>query len=370
MKRIAAGLFMLVIFLYNGSALAAGARSSILIDADTGRVLYESNAHEALPMASTTKVMTALLALEKGNLTDKVTASKNAFGVPGTSIYLSQGETLTLEQMLYGLMLASGNDAAVAVAEHIGGTVEEFCRMMTARAEELGCENTVFLTPHGLPNAAHHTTAYDLALITREALKNPTFATIVSTQRATIPWEGHSYDRVLSNKNKLLSTYPGALGVKTGYTKAAGRCLVFAAQRDGLTVIGVVLNCPDWFTEAAALMDKGFANWQKVTLLSKDEAIRSIPIVSGVAESVTVRALTDVAAPVLMDSWPDLVIDLPEYISAGVKKGDIVGSVSLTDNGQVLCTVPVYAETDVPARSFRHELARILEQWLSSAVPE
>ena len=192
------------------------ARAAVLIDRGTGMVLLCHNENEPLPMASTTKVMTALLALEKGNLDDVVTVGRNAYGVPGTSIYLNLGERITLRDLLYGLLLASGNDAAVAIAEHIGGSVEAFCAMMTERAAELGCENTVFVNPNGLPAEGHHTTAYDLALIAREAMKNETFREIVSTQRASIPWEGRSYDRVLNNKNRLLSDYEGATGIKTG----------------------------------------------------------------------------------------------------------------------------------------------------------
>ena len=363
MKRICAVLFFAAVFLYNGIARAEGARSCILVEERTGRVLEENNAHEALPMASTTKIMTALLALEKGQLSDVVTAGKNAFGVPGTSIYLSQGEQLTLEEMLYGLMLASGNDAAVAIAEHIGGSAGDFCAMMTARAAELGCENTVFATPHGLPAAGHHTTAWDLALITREAMKNPTFRQIVSTQRAAIPWAGHDYDRVLNNKNKLLSTYPGALGVKTGYTKAAGRCLVFAAERDGMRLIGVVLNCPNWFDEAAALLDRGFDDWQMVTVLGAGETVREVPVENGVKDTVRVAARADVAAPVRVDAWPDLILDLPDRLPAGVRQGQEVGSASLIDQGETLVTVPLYAVETVPERSFRHRLERILDAW-------
>lgn len=371
MKRIIAGLFFAAILLYNGSAAAeAAARSAILIEMETGRVLYQQNAHEPLPMASTTKVMTALMALENGDLNDQVTTGRNAFGVPGTSIYLSLGEQLTLEQMLYGLMLASGNDAAVAIAEHIGGTVEEFCRMMTARAREIGCENTQFTTPHGLPAEGHYTTAWDLALIARTAMQNPLFRQIVSTQRVSLPWAGHDYDRVLTNKNKLLSTYPGALGIKTGYTKAAGRCLVFAAEREGLTLIGVVLNCPDWFNQATALLDQGFAEWQMVTILSRGEAVRDVPVTGGDAPSVRVIASADVAAPVRLDAWPDLIIDLPASLPAGVKKGQQVGRASLVDEGQVVINVPLVAADDVAESTFRSHLRRLLDAWpISAPVP-
>ena len=231
------------------------------------------------------------------------------------------------------------------------------------RAEEIGCENTIFSTPHGLPAQNHHTTAWDLALITREALKNPVFREIVSTQRATLPWAGHEYDRVLTNKNKLLSAYPGAIGVKTGYTKAAGRCLVFAAERDGLCLIGVVLNCPDWFNEASALLDRGFENWQMVTMMEKDEIIRQIPVEDGVRESVQIRAAADIAAPVGIHSWPDLILDLPESLPAGVEKGDVVGTASLKDGGEIIAVIPLYAGESVPESTFRDDLARLLVAW-------
>ena len=359
----AACVLFSLLFFSPVAAQAEGARASILIEAKTGRVLYESNAHEALPMASTTKVMTALLALERGNLDDMVTAGPNAFGVPGTSIYLSLGERLTLRDMLYGLMLASGNDAAVAIAEHIGGTVPDFCRMMTERAEEIGCENTVFTTPHGLPADGHHTTAWDLALITREALKNADFRQIVSTQRASIPWAGHEYNRVLNNKNKLLSAYAGAIGVKTGYTKAAGRCLVFAAERNGLELIGVVLNCPDWFDEAAAILDRGFENWQMAQVLSAGESVREIPVTGGVQASVRAVAQSDAAAPVAWDAWPDLFIDLPERLAAPVKAGQVIGAARMVDQGETLLTVPLLSAENVPERSFRYGGERILALW-------
>ncbi|MBO4925709.1 MAG: D-alanyl-D-alanine carboxypeptidase [Clostridia bacterium] len=363
MKRILAGLFFCALLLYNGCARGESARSAVLIEADTGRVLYEHNAHEALPMASTTKIMTALLALENGDLQDAVTAGPDAFGVPGTSIYLAQGETLSLGDMLLGLMLASGNDAAAAIAGHIGGTQEEFCRMMTARAAEIGCENTVFLTPHGLPAEGHHTTAWDLALIAREAMRLPAFREIVSTRRAEIPWAGHDYPRVLTNKNRLLSSYPGAVGVKTGYTKAAGRCLVFAAERDGLRLIGAVLNCPDWFDAAERILDEGFQHWQMVTLYSAGETVRRLPVRGGTAPYVRAVAAGDVAAPVSVNAWPDLEIDLPDALDAGVRKGDVIGAASLWDGGEAVVTVPLVAGETVEENTFRSRLRRILALW-------
>ena len=365
MKRLLTGLFFAALLLYNGGAAAESARSAILIEADSGRVLYEKNAHEALPMASTTKIMTALVALENGSLDDVVTASRNAFGVPGTSIYLAEGEQLTLEEMLYGLMLQSGNDAAVAIAEHIGGSVEAFCRMMTARAEEIGCENTLFSTPHGLPADNHHTTAWDLALIAREALRNDAFRQIVTTQRASIPWAGHEYDRVLNNKNKLLSEYPGALGVKTGYTKAAGRCLVFAAERDGMRLIGAVMNDPNWFQDAEERLDGGFEGWRQVTLYSPGEPVRSLPVPGG--GSVTVKALGKLAAPVRRESVPELRVELPDALTAEVSKGDIVGTASLWEDGEQTASIPLYAGGDAGS-AFRRGIGRIFSVWPQTAA--
>ncbi|HWR19998.1 MAG TPA: D-alanyl-D-alanine carboxypeptidase family protein, partial [Clostridia bacterium] len=220
-----------------------GAVSAILLEAGTGKVLYEKNAYIKLPMASTTKVMTAILALECCALSDTVTVTEDAYGTEGSSIYLELEEKMSVEDLLYGLMLNSGNDAAVALAVHIGGSLEGFANLMNAKAREIGANNTNFVTPHGLPNGDHYTTAYDLALISAYALKNEDFCTIVGTtyHRTTTG----NFQRTFKNKNKLLWQYEGGNGIKTGYTKAAGKCLSFAAQREGMQLIGVVLNCPD-----------------------------------------------------------------------------------------------------------------------------
>lgn len=335
--------------------VGTSASACVIIDEASGRVLLQHNAETPLPMASTTKVMTALLALERGSLSDRVTCSRNAFGVPGTSIYLSEGETLTLEEMLYGLMLASGNDAATAIAEHIGGTVDDFCRMMTARAAELGCKSTVFLTPHGLPREGHYTTAHDLALIAREAMTHETFREIVTTQRAKIPWEGRDYSRVLNNKNRLLSTYEGATGIKTGYTKKAGRCLVFGAEREGMRVIGVVLNCGDWFDEAARLMDMAFARYEAITLMDEGETIRQIPVTTSESEAVSAVLAGNLTGVIARGTLPTVEIDLPESLDAPVSKGDPLGEVRMVAGGQTVASAPLVAgETalrdDFPAR--------------------
>ena len=270
----------------------------------------------------------------------------------------STGHFLSALALVY-----SANDAALLIAENIGGSVENFVKMMNEEARSLGATNSNFVNPNGLPDENHYTTAYDLALITREAMRNPIFREIVSTQRATIPWTGHDYDRVLNNKNRLLSSYPGATGVKTGYTKAAGRCLVFSAERENMALIGVVLNCPDWFDQAEALLDRGFQNWQMVTLLHQNEAIGQLPVERGQKEFITIRASRDIAAPMETDTWPDLVIDLPASLPAGVEKGQIVGSAHLMDGGKIICTIPLYADEASPEQTFRFQLERILSCW-------
>ncbi len=363
-----------VLTLLGGGARAeeeveTGARAAVLIERNTGMVLLRHNENEPLPMASTTKVTTALLALEKGNLDDVVTVGRNAYGVPGTSIYLNLGEHITLRDLLYGLLLASGNDAAVAIAEHIAGSVEAFCAMMTERAAELGCENTVFVNPNGLPAEGHHTTAYDLALIAREAMKHETFREIVSTRRASIPWEGRSYDRILNNKNRLLTDYEGATGIKTGYTRAAGRCLVFGARRDGLEVIGVVLNCGDWFNEAARLMDLGFERYEGFTALSEGETVRVLPVTDGRQDAVYICAGADLTAAVPKGEIPAVEYDLPDSLPAGMQMGDAVGEARIMLSGRTLASVPLVLTESLTPRDYAFELERVIRCWPLQSGP-
>ena len=344
--------------------VGTSAKACIIIDEISGRVLLSHNAEAALPMASTTKVMTALLTLELGNLDAPVTCSRNAFGVPGTSIYLAEGETLTLRQMLYGLMLASGNDAATAIAEHIGGTVEDFCRMMTTRAAELGCKNTMFLTPHGLPCEGHYTTAHDLALIAREAMTHPEFREIVGITRATIPWEGRSYDRVLNNKNKLLTTYEGATGIKTGYTKKAGRCLVFGAEREGMRIIGVVLNCWDWFNESARLMDIAFERYEAMTMMTAGESAATIEVVNSNGCTVDAVLSVDLTGVVAKGSIPQVEINLPDSLDAPIQAGQVIGTVRMLAGGVVVAEVPLVAESDIAQDDFPARWHMYWQNWL------
>ena len=273
LKRCAAAILVLLcmgLAVRADADISIEARAAILIDRESGRVLYEKNADERYPVASTTKIMTALIAVEQCAMDEIVTAGPNASGVEGTSIYLGVGEQLPMLDMLKGLMLRSGNDAAVAIAEHIAGDVKQFAALMNARAEMLGA-NAYFVTPNGLDQGGNGASARAMALIAREAMGNETFRELVSTQEAIIPWVGNEYSRVLRNKNRLLSEYEGATGIKTGFTSAAGRCLVFSAERDGMELIGVVLSCPGWFDEAERLLDWGFDNFSMKTAAQAGE---------------------------------------------------------------------------------------------------
>ena len=314
-------------------------------------------------IASTTKIMTALVAIRKGDPSDMVTVSREAAYTEGSSMYLKVGEKLTLEELLYGLLLSSGNDAAVAIAEHIAGNVGAFCRLMTQRAAELGCTDTVFLTPHGLPKEGHYTTAHDLALIAREAMRHDLFREIVSTRRASIPWEGRSYQRILNNKNRLLTSYEGATGIKTGYTKAAGRCLVFGAKRDGMEVIGVVLRCGEWFDEAERLMNRGFEHYEMFTAFGAGETVRVVPVNEGTQETVCILCSENLRAVVPKGTIPLMLLDLPEQISAGMNAGETIGEARLEMNGQIIAAAPLVLGETLARRDYSFELQRLMRNW-------
>lgn len=250
------------------------ARAAALIDVESGRILYSKNGDTPMLIASLTKIMTAIVAIEQGNLADMVKVSRRAYGKEGSSLYLRLGEEMTLENMLYGLMLRSGNDAAVAIAEHIGGTEEGFVFLMNRKAEELGLHNTQFRNPHGLDADGHFSTANDLAKLTAYALKHPVFREIVRTETKTAPNPNEPWDYRWRNKNKMLRLYEGADGVKTGYTRAAGRSLVSSATRNGQQLAAVTINAPNDWADHARLLDYGFQHFPLMTVLEKGEEVR------------------------------------------------------------------------------------------------
>lgn len=255
----------------NSKNMNVSARAAIAIDKDTGLVLYEKNAYEVIPMASTTKIMTALVAIRHGNLDKKIEISKRAAAIRGSTVKYRVGEEITLRELLYGLMFKSGNDAALAIAEGVGGSVEEFIKLMNEEAVNIGLSNTHFETPHGLDKPTHYTNAYDLALLTAEAKKNKTFDEIVKSK--SISKGQHKFTRDYNNINKLLYSNPQCTGVKTGYTGQAGKCLVSSFKLNNKEIIVVTLNCIERWKESNRIYDYVKNNYTYDKIKSKNEKV-------------------------------------------------------------------------------------------------
>ena len=282
----AAALLAAVLFL-PGKAMALSAEKAILLDAVTGRVIFEKNADQQSLIASTTKIMTALVVCEQCNVLDRMRIPKEAVGIEGSSMYLQEGEILTLQELLYGLMLRSGNDAAVALAIYCGGTVEGFAELMNDKARILGMKNSHFVNPNGLDAPGHYATAADLAVLAAYAMENPIFRQTVSTKSVTIG------QRVLTNHNKLLWRIEGADGVKTGYTKAAGRILVSSATRQGRRLIAVTINAPDDWNDHGVLLEEGFSRYGVKRVVSAGDPVGTVEIAGGQAGYVEILAAED-----------------------------------------------------------------------------
>lgn len=272
------------------------AQSAALIDVKSGRILYSKGGDKSLPIASLTKIMTAIVAVEEGKLTDQVRVSKNAFGKEGSSIYLKLGETISLSDLLYGLMLRSGNDAATAIAEHVGGSLEGFVYLMNRKAEEIGMTNSHFTNPHGLDDKEHYASANDMAKLTAYALKNPVFQEIVKTRSKKVTREDQPWDSVWTNKNKMLVLYPGSDGVKTGFTKIARRCLVSSATRDNQQLVAVTLNDGNDWADHARMLDYGFAHYPLRQVVEKGQRLEN----GVVAQETFVYPATDAEAAQFM----------------------------------------------------------------------
>ncbi|WP_419873788.1 D-alanyl-D-alanine carboxypeptidase family protein [Candidatus Pristimantibacillus sp. PTI5] len=261
--------------------LHTNARASALIDVESGRLLFSSNGDTSMRIASLTKIMTAIVAIDNGKLTDMVKTSKRAVGKEGSSIYLQLGEKMSLLNMLYGLMLRSGNDAATAIAEHVGGSEEGFVHLMNEKAAFLGLTHTQFKNPHGLDEEGHYSSANDLAKLTAYALKNEVFAEIVSTRVKKVPNPHEKWEYSYTNKNKMLSMYEGADGVKTGYTKKSLRCLVSSATREGQQLAAVTINDGDDWADHRKMLDWGFGNYPLKEIAAKGQQISGYPYTVG-----------------------------------------------------------------------------------------
>ncbi len=302
------------------------AKAAVLIDADSGQVLYAKNETARLPMASTTKIMTALCAVELADASTVIEVDPAAVGIEGSSVYLYERERLTLAQLLYALLLESANDAATAIAIGLCGSVEAFAEQMNAKARALGLINTHFENPHGLDGETHYTTAHELALIAREALRHPLLQTIFATRKITIPLNGTEGVRLLQNHNKMLRYYEGAIGVKTGFTKKSGRCLVSAAERDGLTLIAVTLCAPDDWNDHERMLDAGFEALERVTLCARGGFETLVPVTGGREGYVIVQNASAVSVTLPRKRGAMLcTVELPRFLYADVAADESIG---------------------------------------------
>lgn len=338
-----------------GEAVPPGvsAYSAVLISADDGALLFEKNAHERLAMASTTKIMTALLALEEAQREGDpiVDITEEMVRVEGSSMGLQAGNRLTLTALAEGMLLASGNDAANACALFLAGSQEEFAALMNGRAREIGMEDTSFVTPSGLDDDMHFSTAYDMALLAREALRNEAFADIVGSFTRQVEFLEPAGKVSYTNHNKLLQMYEGCVGVKTGFTKKAGRCLVSAAEREGVVLIAVTLNAPDDWNDHMALLDYGFSTLQAVGFDGSRVQGR-VPLAGGVGGSVAVQGAGGGAAsfPAADAAKIERQVLLPRFLYAPVRAGEEVGRVRYVIGDEEVYSVPIVAAEDAAAQ--------------------
>ena len=316
-------------------AEAVSARRAYVLDAVSGRELFVRNPDERSLIASTTKIMTALIVCEQCNVLDRMRIPKEAVGIEGSSMYLKEGEVLTLQELLYGLMLSSGNDAAVALAIYCGGTVEGFAELMNDKARNLGLTGTHFENPNGLDSPGHYSTARDLAKLAAYAMKNPIFYKTVSAKSVRIG------ERCLTNHNKLLWKLEGADGVKTGFTKAAGRILVSSATRQGRRIIGVTIDAPDDWNDHCRLLNEGFARYQDRQIVQAGQRVSVLEVLGGDARRIEVLAAEDFSYALAAEECPQLVLPGPGFVYAPAVEGAEAGFAYVLINGTVIGKVPV-----------------------------
>ena len=343
MKRLlcmAAALFLAAAILFAQPVQAVSAEKWILVDGTTGRVLSQNNADSKSLIASTTKIMTALIVCEQCNVLDRMRIPKEAVGIEGSSMYLKEGEVLTIQDLLYGLMLSSGNDAAVALAIYCGGTVEGFAGLMNDKAHALGMKDSHFVNPNGLDAPGHYSTARDLSVLAAYAMANPIFRQTVSTKTVRIG------DRTLQNHNKLLWRVVGADGVKTGYTQAAGRILVSSAMRQGRRLIAVTINDRNDWADHEALYDQGFSGFSIEQIISRGDVLGWVEVAGSSAEKTALIADEDFSYALAKGETPETVITGPGFVYASVEKGADAGFARITLGDRCIGSVRVvYGDT-------------------------
>lgn len=348
----------------NPELLEISASSAILIEPFSGRILYEKNASEKRPMASTTKIMTALVATDMANPSEVLCIQGDCVKIQGTSLYLEEREELTLMDMLHGLLLRSGNDAAVAIGKHVAGDSHHFASLMNRKAWELGMHDTNFVNPHGLDDAEHYSTAADMARLATAFLQAPLLREICKTEEYISRELTTGKVRLFINNNKLLARDPRALGIKIGWTENAGRCLVAAAQVNGMELVAVVLDAPDLYTDVSKLFDYGFGRWNAQEFIPRGKVMDIVPVVQGKTARVALTIAQPVHFPVTATEAVSCSVhlDSPDLLHAPVAPGQVVGKALVTVED---CTI----EVDLVAASHVSERVGMwssISKWLRS----
>ena len=349
-------LILIFCFAVFCSALDISSKHATLIECQSGDVVFSKDADSRAPMASTTKIMTAIVAIENADLQKLITVSDDAIGTEGSSIYLKSGERLTINDLLYALLLESANDAATAIAIEIGGSVENFSEMMNEKAHELGLLNTNFSNPHGLDDENHYTTANDLAKIALYAMQIPKFREIVSSKTAVI--SSNECSRTLVNHNKLLRFYDGAIGIKTGFTKKSGRCLVSCAQRDGVTLIAVTLDAPNDWNDHKRLLNYGFEQYESIHLASRGDYVLSLNCVNGQRPNVLCSNLDDLNITLKKGDKERIhaVFEAERFLFAPVEQGHRVGRIVYYLDGLEIASLDLFSLESVKSIKYKKSI--------------
>ncbi|MBQ3597037.1 MAG: D-alanyl-D-alanine carboxypeptidase [Clostridia bacterium] len=317
----------------------------VVMELQTGRILHASNECKRAYMASTTKILTSICVIENTDINKLVKVNKDTVGIEGSSIYLEEGEILSIKDLLYGLMLRSGNDCAETLAIETSGSIEEFAKLMNQTAIRIGATNSNFVNPHGLHDDNHYTTAYDLALISCYALKNNVFREIVSTKSIDIPWSTRNYCRHLINKNKMLSRLDGATGIKTGYTKKAGRCLVTSCKRNNMEIVSVVLNCYDMWDRSEYLINNAFNNYTQYKVIESDHIIDFIDVNN---KKVGIYVKNDVLIPVIENEIKKIHLEIcPNINNKSIKKDSEIGLAKIYIENNLIFEEKIYNIIDI-----------------------
>lgn len=345
-------LALIIISSFSASAFAqpsVSAESAVLMCAENGKVLFSKNSDSRMSMASTTKIMTSLIAIEAAIPDKEITVTKEMVSVEGTSMGLVAGDSVSMNELIYGMLLQSGNDAAHTVACVLAGSEDGFAKLMNERAAEIGMKNSSFATASGLDRENHYSTAYDMALLACECIKNPVFASICSKKSARLTYGNPPYARTLTNHNRLLWSYEGCIGLKTGFTKKSGRCLVSAAKRDGITLVAVTLNAPNDWNDHISMLDYGFSQLEGFEL-SCDLSNIKLPICGGKQSFVNLRQSFNPIYPADGSGYScEILIRRFEY--APIKQGAVLGKAVYYSGGRVIAEVPLEASETVERKT-------------------